>query len=300
MHVILMGLLVGLCSLRAAPLPQGVVDEGTGLGTFTNCRLVPAQWNDGDSFGVLFPDGSTHTLRLYGVDCFETSERHPTDRRRLRSQRAYFGIAGSGGDERSSIKAAIMLGGAAKKRVGELLSEPFTVHTAWADGQGHPRHKRYYAFITEAAGGDLGRLLVREGLARAFGVARARRVGVNQEEYRDRLGDEELSAASRRVGAWKLTNWESLPEERRVERVREEEERLLSSSPEKASLNPNTASKLELMRLPGIGEVLAIRIIEGREEEAYRMPSDLRRITGIGKLTVARMVPYLFFGDKNR
>ena len=54
------------------------------------------------------------------------------------------------------------------------------------------------------------------------------------------------------------------------------------------------------MRLPGIGEVLAIRIIEGREEEAYRMPSDLRRVTGIGKQTVARMAPYLFFGDKNR
>jgi len=297
-RVILMGLLVGMFPMGAEPLPQGVGDEITGLITFKNCQLIKTEWSDGDSFGVLFPDGSSHTVRLYGVDCFETSDRNPTDQRRLRSQRAYFGIAGSGGDERSSIKSAIMLGGAAKERVEELLSQPFLVHTAWADGRGHPRHKRYYAFITGAMGGDLGRLLVREGLARAFGVARARGVGVNREEYRKRLGDEELAAASRRVGAWKLTDWESLPEERRVERVREEEERLRALPLEGASLNPNTASKLELMRLPGVGEVIAMRIIEAREEEAYRAPLDLQRVVGIGKHTIEKMSPYLSFEGK--
>ena len=298
MRFILIGLLAGLCPVGAAPVPKGVVDETTGLITFRNCRLIATEWSDGDSFRVLFRDNSFHTLRLYGVDCFETSERHPTDQRRLRSQRAYFGIAGSGGNERSSIKSALMLGSAAKDRVAELLADPFTVHTAWADGRGHPHHKRYYAFITEATGRDLGRVLVREGLARAFGVARARGVGVNREEYRKRLGDEELAAASRRVGAWKLTDWESLPEERRVERVREEEERLRALPLERASLNPNTASKLELMRLPGVGEVIAMRIIEAREEEAYLAPLDLQRVVGIGKHTIEKMAPYLSFEGK--
>ena len=295
--MMLMGLLVGICPLAAESLPRGVVDEITGLTTFKNCRLITTEWSDGDSFGVRFPDGSAHTIRLYGVDCFETSNRHPTDQRRLRSQRAYFGIAGAGGDEKSSIKLAIMLGTVAKGRVGELLSQPFQVHTAWADGRGHPQHKRYYGFITGAAGRDLGQLLVREGLARAFGVARARRAGVNREEYRDRLRDEELAAASRRVGAWKFTDWETLPEERRVERVREEEERVRALPLERASVNPNTASKLELMRLPGVGEVLAMRIIEARERWAYQTPADLLRVAGIGKHTAEKISPYLSFEE---
>ena len=131
----LMGLLAGICPVAADPLPTGVIDEVTGLTTFRNCRLITTEWSDGDSFVVGFPDGSSHTIRLYGVDCFETSNQHPTDQRRLRSQRAYFGIARTGGDENSSIRAALMLGGVAKSRVGRLLSQPFQVHTAWADGR---------------------------------------------------------------------------------------------------------------------------------------------------------------------
>ena len=296
----LMGLLVVIYPVAAEPLPRGVIDEVTGLTTFKNCQLITTDWSDGDSFLVRFPDGSSHTIRLYGVDCFETSHQHPTDQRRLRSQRAYFGIARSGGDENSSIRAALMLGGVAKSRVLRLLSEPFQVHTAWADGRGHPRHKRYYGFITVATGEDLGQLLVREGLARAFGLARARRVCVNREEYRDRLGDEELAAASRRVGVWKLTDWKTLPEERRVERTREEEERLRALPLERASVNPNTASKFDLMRLPGVGEVLAMRIIEAREEWTYEAPMDLLRVVGIGKHTAEKISPYLVFGGSRR
>ena len=84
-----------------------------------------------------------------------------------------------------------------------------------------------------------------------------------------------------------------------MERVREEEERLRALPLERASVNPNTASKLELMRLPGVGEVLAMRIIEARERGAYQTPADLLRVGGIGKHTAEKISPYLSFeGNK--
>ncbi len=297
MRVILLWLLGGICHLPGDPLPRGVPDAGTGLTTYHGCRLDEAEWADGDSFPVRFPDGSVHSLRLYGIDCFETTDRHQTDQRRLRSQRAYFGIGKAGGSEQASIQAAKGMGIAARDRVRELLRIPFTVHTAWADGRGHPLYKRYYAFITGSRGRDLGRVLVREGLARAFGVARARRAGVTREEYKEGLADEELAAASRRVGVWKMTNWELLPEERRVERNQEEAEKLRALPLEEKSINPNTASRDELMRLPGIGEVMAVRILEAREEGKFRTAADLGRVSGIGEKTVAKLSPYLSFGD---
>ena len=275
------------------------INPGKGLKTYPGCQLVESKWSDGDSFPVLFPDGTTQTVRLYGVDCFETTDRHETDQRRLRSQRAYFGMARAGGDEQASIALAKGLGLAARKRVGELLAEPFTVQTAWADGRGNPRFKRYYAFISDAKGRDLGGVLVREGLARAFGVARAREAGVSREEYKERLADEELSAASRRVGAWQLTNWQLLPEERRVAREQElEDQTKREKKPlEERSIDPNRASRDELMRLPGIGEVIAIRILEVRETEEFGTAADLRLVPGIGAKTVEKLAPYLMFPD---
>ena len=70
-----------------------------------------------------------------------------------------FGMARAGGNEQASITLAKELGLAARKRVAILLAEPFTVHTAWADGRGNPRFKRYYGFITDAKGRDLEELI---------------------------------------------------------------------------------------------------------------------------------------------
>ena len=280
---------------------QRATGSGSELTAFAGCRVVQSEWADGDSFPVRFPDGATHVVRLYGVDCLETTDRNGTDQRRLRSQRAYFGMARAGGNEQVSITLAKELGLAARKRVAILLAEPFTVHTAWADGRGNPRFKRYYGFITDAKGRDLGGVLVREGLARAFGVARAREKGVSREEYKDRLADEELSAASRRVGAWNYTNWQALPEERRVERKLELEEegedKRKAPPPEAHSIDPNQAARDELMRLPGIGEVMAIRILEGREAGRFRTPLDLLRVPGIGAKTVEKLTPFLVFPE---
>ena len=87
--------------------------------------------------------------------------------------------------------------------------------------------------------------------------------------------------------------------ERRVERVQEQEEQARKRALEKNSINPNTASRDELMRLPGIGEVMAVRIIEAREAGKFRTAADLRRVAGIGEKIAARIGPYLSFGGSS-
>ena len=59
---------------------------GQELQKFKKCRLVEAEWSDGDSFPVKLPDGKEIVLRLYYVDCNETSALTETDQRSVRGQ----------------------------------------------------------------------------------------------------------------------------------------------------------------------------------------------------------------------
>jgi competence protein ComEA len=64
--------------------------------------------------------------------------------------------------------------------------------------------------------------------------------------------------------------------------------------PVQFQLDLNTAQAPELMQLPGIGEVLAGRIIESRQNDGpFASIDDLRRVTGIGPKTMERLRPYL-------
>ncbi len=58
----------------------------------------------------------------------------------------------------------------------------------------------------------------------------------------------------------------------------------------KRPINVNAATAMELERLPGIGPVLAARIIEEREENGlFSSADDLERVSGIGPKKVAAM-----------
>jgi len=255
------------------------------LQVFEGCTFETAEWADGDSFPVKFPDGSRKTIRLYGADTFEWHVTRDSDATRLRAQRRYFGIV-----DMAKAKDMGRLAGEATER---LLAKPFTVHTTFADGRGDPEFKRYYGFVTTAEGKDLATELVRLGLARAYGVWRSAPGGASRDEYRARLEDLELQAAKTGVGAWALTDWARLPEERQLQRDEEAEiERAKGKviASESDAIDPNTASRDELIRLPGIGEAMALRIIEKRP---FANTDDLLRVPGIGKKTLERMRPFL-------
>ncbi len=259
------------------------------------CTLVKTDWSDGDSFPIRTADGKEITIRLYGADCIEWHVTDETDARRLRAQRRYFGISGFGGSPEKSIEAAKGFGAKAAEEVARVLAEPFSVHTAYSDARGDARYQRFYGFITTSKGEDLATRLVGLGLARAFGVYRETPTGITSKELRASLEDLELKAAKKGLGAWSATNWEQLPEERKDERT-EIAEIELSTTPRDLAvgekINPNTASRDELMKLPGIGEVTANSIIESRP---YAKLEDLTKVNGIGKQTLLKLQPFLVF-----
>lgn len=257
------------------------------------CTFVPAAWADGDSFRIRTPASEEHTIRLYGVDCLEHHVSGETDARRLRSQRRYFGIAEVRPDAAASIEFAKAQAAEATAETRRFLTEPFTIHTSFADGRGDGRFKRIYAFVFDARGRDLATHLVSKGLARAFGVSRGTLAGESGDDYRERLADLQLQAAKRGVGIWAHTDWDKLPLERRLERDEERDLRQAvdgGTPPEGFVVDPNTASRDDLMRLPGVGEMLAGRIIEGRP---YRRLVDLLEVEGIGPATFRRLKPML-------
>ena len=88
------------------------------------------------------------------------------------------------------------------------------------------------------------------------------------------------------------TDWDRLPKERRDER-REAEIMARSMgqlpTPDKP-LDLNHAAMDDLMRIPGIGEVLAHRIVENRP---YVSVDDVTRVPGVGPMLLKRIRPYI-------
>ena len=58
-------------------------------------------------------------------------------------------------------------------------------------------------------------------------------------------------------------------------------------------VNLNTATKAELMKLPGVGEKTAENIIEYRAAQRFRSPVDIMNIKGIGQKKYEKMAQYI-------
>jgi competence ComEA-like helix-hairpin-helix protein len=258
-----------------------------------NCRLLPNQANDADSFHVQ-AGGREYIFRLYFVDAPET-DASVADR--VREQAEYFGI---------TADQTQRLGELARAFTREKLRRPFTVRTTMQDARGRSELPRYFAFV-EAVDGDLAELLVANGLARVYGAA-ATPVGLTSPERQwEKLRRLEQRAKAEQVGAW------GVPAGRMTARSATQPAKSGADSFEEffrstkapvaqparagpttgGKLNINSATAEELQRLPGVGPVLASRIVAARP---FKSPDDLRQVKGIGDRKYAQLRGY--FSDR--
>jgi comEA protein len=120
-----------------------------------------------------------------------------------------------------------------------------------------------------------------------FGIKMVRDTSISQPMFNYAAADSEFSARSRLAVVDSSMNIED-----EVSGVRQ-----TSSSPDKRRITDiidiNTATKQELISLPGIGEAMAERIIHYREDNGkFTSLDDLMKIKGIGKKKLAQITPY--------
>jgi len=184
------------------------------LQRFSNAQFINNPANDGDSF-LVEANGKSFHVRLYFVDCPETSTSSMSDAQRVREQTRYFGL--------SDAKRTIHFGNEAKTFVERILAKPFTVNTAFASALGRSANGRIYGFITTADGNDLASRLVKNGLARTHGMGRETPDGILRDEMVERLRDLEMSAMLKRVGIWSESDPDRIAELRAKQRSEDQE-----------------------------------------------------------------------------
>lgn len=287
-----------------------------------NCRLAENESNDADSFHVK-AEGKSYIFRLYLVDAPETANSGFPGR--VEEQAAYFRI---------TVAQTEKLGDLAKKFTSEKLAQPFTVRTRKQEGLGRSKKPRYYAFI-QTIEGDLGELLVANGLARVHGTSAGEDGLESPARLQGKLERLEREAKQQKVGAWGVPVGRMMARAAKLsaksgrdsfdaffhpERVAAaarstelEAERPVAPVPPPApltnppsvaqpsvpvgaandtKLDPNTATAEELMKIKGIGPILAGRIIAARP---YKSADELKKAKGVGPKIYAKIRP--FFAD---
>ena len=267
-------LVLSCCLATALPAAE--------LETIENATLIEAGLNDGDSFKVK-ADGKELHLRLYYVDCPETTYGSKTDWERATTQQHYFGL--------EDLETVVKFGKQATEYVRKVLSQPFTVHTSRAVAPGRSATVRYYAFIEAHDGRDLGHLLVEQGLARVHGTKHTAPDGTLSKIVDEELQDFLAAAMLKRNGIWKEADPELLLQGRKL--LREEECKFKKCKTCKEPIDLNTASQEQLQEIPEVGPATAEKIVKGRP---YRTVEDLLEIPGIGEKTLEKMRPCVTVG----
>ena len=291
-----------LCSVAAEAREPWVV--------LKDCRLLRSESLDADSFHVK-AGGKEYIFRLYFVDAPETDMSFAD---RVADQAKYFGL---------KPDQTITLGEHAKRFTKEKLAQPFTVRTCMQDAMGRSKLARYYAFV-ETSEGDLAELLVANGLARLHG-AEAQPVGLRSPERQwDKLKRLEREAKQLKVGGWGAAtgrmsarspraqpktgpdSFDAFFHPERVAASPEQNAQLAGASPSPSrfaaaaiaaesgasadgKLDVNEASSADLLNIPGIGPVLAQRIIERRP---FKSADELLDVKGIGAKKYEQIRPH--------
>ena len=275
------------CSLLIALVWMPGSLTAADLTTLENAVLIDADMNDGDSFRVSVGGRELH-LRLYYVDCLETTYASEAELERIRDQQQHFGL--------EDPHDVVRFGERAAEYVRQVLASPFSIHTSYAWAPGRSATGRYYAFVETHEGEDLAHLLVREGLARVYGKTRPAPDGKSSRQVLEVLEDMRALAMLNRTGIWRVTNPELLVEMRRSKREADanmdefREKVAKQRSRDDAPLDLNRASDEQLRRIPGIGPVTAAKIIAARP---YRKMEDLLKIPGIGPKKLEAIAPYV-------
>jgi DNA uptake protein ComE-like DNA-binding protein len=281
----------------AAPDPADAKGKEKDCITLDHCELVPNKSNDGDSFHIRAND-TEYLVRLYCVDAPETASVGPA---RLIEQAEYFAV---------SVPQVIEIGVDAKKFVDAKLSEPFTVITRLAGGLGRSKVQRIYGFVRTKEG-DLGEQLIANGLARIHGTTATPPGGSTSAAERQRLEQLEREAKQRKAGGWGITGQPAgvagatsrpipdashsipvTPASSSSAAAMSPVELKESHAKEKTPLGKidiNTATEKELRSVPGVGPVMAARIIAARP---FRSADDLKRVSGIGDKKHMLIRPY--------
>ena len=275
-----------------------------------DCRLLRGESLDADSFHVKAA-GKEYIFRLYFVDAPETDMSFAD---RVGEQAKYFGL---------KPDQTITLGEYAKRFTKEKLTQPFTVRTCMQDAMGRSKMDRYYAFV-ESSEGDLAELLVANGLARLHG-AEAQPAGLRSPERQwEKLKRVEREAKQAKVGAWGAASgrmaarspkvqpksgpdsFDAFFHPERLASSPDENAKLAAASPSPAAtgvsapatgsaapadgkLDVNQAPSASLLDIPGVGPVLAQRIIEARP---FKTADDLRNVKGIGPKKYEQIRPH--------
>ena len=300
--------LFAVAVLWIAAVDLGARGESKDWIVLNNCHLIANPANDGDSFHVS-AGANEYIFRLYLVDAPETDEMVP---RRLVDQAKYFAI---------TVPQTIEVGRAAKDFTQEKLSQPFTVLTHMSDAMGQSRIERFYAYV-QTKEGDLGEQLVRNGLARIYGFKAVPPSLQNSQQEIQKLEQLKNEAKHEKIGGWGINagrlnlraqtpavfSFFASPNDTQRQPVplplpfsrpspmlipSTSSRRTPASHPKEKTplgrIDINAATEKELTTVPGIGHVMAARIIAARP---FRSADDLKRVSGIGDKKYAQIRPY--------